>query len=1414
MKNQKNSKKVAAGVLAAQIVLQAAAMNIPAFADDVQTDAQENAESTNADSVAVASADDTLTIANGTAVPEKLVEGKFVVVKGTVSSAVSNITKITVGVYDKDGNCVASGSVDVKEKTFDLSKLDDKISFNKLTTGDYYYKVIVSNASNSDYVLVNQSFTVTKTGENQTSTLPIPAVSEDKITISGNNTVPDTMKKGSSFSIQGTVTSEQSDLVYLTAGVYDSNGNFVTGRTIAPKAKTYDIRKLDSYISFNKLNEGKYIYAVIATNAENQNVALVNKQFTVTADGNAAPTVSDNMTVTNGTEIPDNIAKGKYLSIKGTITSENSNITSLTVGVYDANNKFVTGKTVNPDAKTYNLANLDNYVSFNALAEGTYTYAVIASNGANSNVTVVSKKFTVGSQTSVLDELKISNGTTVPQKLEKGKTVSVKGTVTSTISNITSLTVGIYENRQGGRIITEKTVIPNAKTYDLSMLDNDIAFNKLTDGTYAYVVIATNANNGNYTLTSQTFTVGDGGNQTTAQNCKISNGTKIPANLAVGKAVSVTGILTAPETITKVTAGVRKADSFGVGDWVTYGTATPNAKSYDLHNLDSAIAFNKLPAGNYVYCVEVTTASGVVISEDGAQQFTVGNGGGQTTAQNCKISNGTKIPANLAVGKAVSVTGILTAPETITKVTAGVRKADSFGVGDWVTYGTATPNAKSYDLHNLDSAIAFNKLPAGNYVYCVEVTTASGVVIPEDGAQHFTVGNVTTEDKMTVTNGTVIPSKLEKGKAVSVKGTITSASSNITELTVAVCDAKSGGFMTGRTITINSKSYDLSKLDAYVAFDKLPDGEYKYYVMASNAGNPNGVVVTETTFTVGNGTSSSDAMTVTNGTTVPATFTKGKTLSVKGTITSASSNITELTVGVYDANTGKLMTGKTITPNAKSYDLSKLDNYVAFDKLTDGSYTYCVIASNSTNKGVKVVESKFTIGNGSATATDDKLTISGGTTVPATLVKGKALNVKGTVTSANSNITALTVGVYDSNGKFVTGRTIAPNAKSYDLSKLDNYVAFNTLGDGTYTYAVIASNAGNNNYALVSQKFTIGNAGATATADKLTISGGTAVPDTLAKGKALNVTGTVTSASSNITALTVGVYDSNGKFVTGRTIAPNATTYDLRKLDAYVAFNTLSEGNYIYAVIASNASNTNYALVSKKFTVGNGGTSNTADALKITGGTSVPDTIAVGKAVNVTGTVTSASSNMTALTVGVYDTNGKFITGRTIAPNAKTYDLRKLDAYVSFNTLPAGNYIYAVIASNAANSNYALVSKKFTVGNGGTSANTTSTTDTLKVTSGTTVPSSLSKGRGVAVRGTVTSSSSNITSLTVGVYDSNGKLVTGNTIAPNATSYNLSRLDSSVRFDLLAAGTYTYRVIATNSGNNSATLVSQSFTVK
>ena len=186
---------------------------------------------------------------------------------------------------------------------------------------------------------------------------------------------------------------------------------------------------------------------------------------------------------------------------------------------------------------------------------------------------------------------------------------------------------------------------------------------------------------------------------------------------------------------------------------------------------------------------------------------------------------------------------------------------------------------------------------------------------------------------------------------------------------------------------------------------------------------------------------------------------------------------------------------------------------------------------------------------------------------------------------------------------------------------------------------------------------------------------------------------------------------------------------------------------------------------------------------------------------------------MTALTCGVYSASGKFVTGRTINPKSSSYDLKKFDSYVAFNNLPAGNYAYAVIASNASVKNFTLVNKKFTV-SGSAGSSSASSGDDISIRGSTTVPASINKGKGMLVRGTVSSASSNLTSVTVGVYDVNGSLVTGKTVNPGAKSYNVNALDSSVRFNDLSAGTYYYRVIASNGANSNYTIVNQRFSVQ
>ena len=358
-------------------------------------------------------------------------------------------------------------------------------------------------------------------------------------------------------------------------------------------------------------------------------------------------------------------------------------------------------------------------------------------------------------------------------------------------------------------------------------------------------------------------------------------------------------------------------------------------------------------------------------------------------------------------------------------------------------------------------------------------------------------------------------------------------------------------------------------------------GTYYYKVIASNAANTNVAVVNQK-FTVSDGsTTTTDKLSITGGVTIP-NIKVGNVVSIRGTVTSASSNLKSVTVGVYDSN-NKLVTGKTATPNAKTYNVRNLDAYVSFGDLKAGTYYYRVFATNATTTNFPVVEQKFTVSANGSTTASDTLSISGGTSVP-NITEGTSVVVKGTVSSASSNITSVTVGVYSASGNLITGKTAKPNAKSYDLRKLDAYVNFNLLTPGSYLYRVTVTN-GTTSQHLVNQAFQVkAKSGSAQSKDKLTLSGGTTIPN-IKVGKAVSIRGTVKSGTSNITSLTVGVFTSSGNLVTGKTVRPNAKSYDIHQVDAYVNFNLLSPDTYYYGVVATNSSYQNQIVSYQKFTV-------------------------------------------------------------------------------------------------------------------------------------------------------------------------------------------------------------------------------------
>ena len=1227
-----------------------------------------------------------------------------------------------------------------------------------------------------------------QTKEAVTEVLPEEYAPADFLSISGNDAIPNIIQ-GTPLAINGTVKSDFSKITVLTAGVYDATGKQVLGKTLSPNQVEFNLQSLNDDLPFETLQAGTYHYRVTASNATHQDFTVINQSFVVSSD----PTVQvgateDAITIENGSKIP-NITVGTSVSISGIVRSASSNITTITVGVYDSNHKMVTGKNAYPTASVFNVKKLDDFVDFSELPVGTYTYEITVTNGTHTNYTVVNQKFTVSSSSTATDDsIKITNNATIPN-IMVGKAVSIRGTVTSAKSNITKITVGVFD--ANNTLVTGNSASPNAKTYNVANMDAAVKFGNLKAGTYYYKVLVTNAAHKDYEAVNQKFIVSKSGSSTTTDQIKMTNGVTIP-NITAGKSVSIRGTVTsATSNITKLIVGIYRED----GTSVTGRTVVPNAKSYDVSKIDPYVKFGGLSAGTYYYKVLVTNATHTNYAVVN-QKFTVSDGS-TTTTDKLSITGGVTIP-NIKVGNVVSIRGTVTsASSNLKSVTVGVYDSNN----KLVTGKTATPNAKTYNVRNLDAYVSFGDLKAGTYYYKVIASNAANTNVAVVN-QKFTVsdGSTTTTDKLSITGGVTIPN-IKVGNVVSIRGTVTSASSNLKSVTVGVYDSNNK-LVTGKTVAPNAKTYNVRNLDAYVSFGDLKAGTYYYKVIASNAANTNVAVVNQK-FTVSDGsTTTTDKLSITGGVTIP-NIKVGNVVSIRGTVTSASSNLKSVTVGIYDSN-NKLVTGKTVAPNAKTYNVRNLDAYVSFGDLKAGTYYYKVIASNAANTNVAVVNQKFTVSDGS-TATTDTLHITGGTSVP-NITEGTSVVVKGTVSSAASNITSVTVGVYSASGNLITGKTVHPNAKTYDLRRLDAYVNFNLLTPGNYLYRVTVTN-GTTSQHLVNQAFQVkAKSGSVQSQDKLTLSGGTTIPN-IKVGNVVSIRGTVASASSNLKSVTVGVYDSNNKLVTGKTVTPNAKTYNIRNLDAYVSFGDLKAGTYYYRVFATNATTTNFPVVEQKFTVSANGSTTASDTLSISGGTSVPN-ITEGTSVVVKGTVSSASSNITSVTVGVYSASGNLITGKTTKPNAKSYDLRKLDAYVNFNLLTPGSYLYRVTVSNGTKTQQ-LVNQAFQVKAKSGSAQSK---DKLTLSGGTTIPN-IKVGKAVSIRGTVKSGTSNITSLTVGVFTSSGNLVTGKTVRPNAKSYDIHQVDAYVNFNLLSPDTYYYGVIATNGSYQNQIVSYQKFKV-
>lgn len=173
--------------------------------------------------------------------------------------------------------------------------------------------------------------------------------------------------------------------------------------------------------------------------------------------------------------------------------------------------------------------------------------------------------------------------------------------------------------------------------------------------------------------------------------------------------------------------------------------------------------------------------------------------------------------------------------------------------------------------------------------------------------------------------------------------------------------------------------------------------------------------------------------------------------------------------------------------------------------------------------------------------------------------------------------------------------------------------------------------------------------------------------------------------------------------------------------------------------------------------------------------------------------------------IGVYNSNGTAEFDYTGLPGEKSYDINDVDYLLSFSKLKNGSYTYKIVASDDNSSDVVLLNKSFTVTSTGQAAST------LKITNAK-YPDTLDVGEGFSVTGII-SSNYNITRIVIGAYKADGTKGFEYIATPNAKRFDVNSVDYSLPFSRLAAGSYTYKITASDTESSNVVLLNKSFTV-
>ena len=206
-------------------------------------------------------------------------------------------------------------------------------------------------------------------------------------------------------------------------------------------------------------------------------------------------------------------------------------------------------------------------------------------------------------------------------------------------------------------------------------------------------------------------------------------------------------------------------------------------------------------------------------------------------------------------------------------------------------------------------------------------------------------------------------------------------------------------------------------------------------------------------------------------------------------------------------------------------------------------------------------------------------------------------------------------------------------------------------------------------------------------ADGLTINDAN-YPTEIVEGNTFSIHGEIRS-DNTISKVTCSVTNSAGSVEFSKTAYPDASTFDIHTVDAYMTFSKLSAGNYTYKITASDKNNSNAVLLKKDFNVVK------AQGLTLSNA-NYPTVLYKGEKFTLYGNVNS-DRNISTVTMSVTTVSGKACFSYTGKPGTKSYNINNVSYLLDFSTLDVGEYVYKITASDSVQKNVVLLQKNFTV---------------------------------------------------------------------------------------------------------------------